>query len=93
MKPCQHHAPCHSFDVAVYAAMPADGRLHLNWAAEAPVPFAMSPKIWWKQPLTYLLLPTVTILVLVGVLPPFPPSRPTKPSQEQSEPAKEKSTE
>jgi hypothetical protein len=51
---------------------------------------AMSLKINWKRPLTYLLMPVVLLLVFVGVLPPFPPPRPTKPTQEQSTPAVEK---
>ena len=51
---------------------------------------AMSLKISWKSPLTYLLIPVVVLLVFVGVLPPFPPARPAKPTHEQSTPAEEK---
>ena len=51
---------------------------------------AMSLRVNWKRPLTYLLIPVVIVLVFVGVLPPFPPLRPTKPAQEQSEPAEDK---
>ncbi len=48
----------------------------------------MGLKINWRRPLTWILMPAVILLVMVGILPPFPPARPTRPSQEQSEPAR-----
>jgi len=50
----------------------------------------MSLKIDWKRPLTYLMVPVLLVLVVVGILPPFPPRQPTKAGQEQSAPEKEK---
>ncbi len=60
----------------------------LDSASVAATCGCMGLKINWRRPLTWILMPAVILLVMVGILPPFPPARPTRPSQEQSEPAR-----
>jgi len=47
----------------------------------------LNPKLSWKRPLFYLLLPVFVVMIFLGFQIPVPPPPEIKPGQEQSQPA------